>query len=300
MKKRSTLSIGIPAYNEEKTIVRLLNDVYSQDFGELELKEVIVVSDGSDDKTVSLVKSIKQPTLKLLAKKDRKGIATRLNNLCEESTGDCLIILNADIRIKDRLFVQKLSQPIVTGKADLTSCNQVPLKPSTSVEKALATSIEIKTEVFEKYLDGNNVYTCHGTARAFSKSMYKKISFPHSVGEDAYAYFFAVAKNMNYVYVTNTEVYYKLPTTLEDHFKQNKRFIQSQSQFIQEFGNEFMKKMYYLPQSQVLLATIKKAITAPVSTIQFIAIFILMKLRMPKEVTTGETWDIALSSKETE
>lgn len=298
--KKQTISIGIPAYNEEKTIARLLQDIYAQNLGDYILHEVIVVSDGSEDDTVKIVKSLKHPTLTVIDRKQRKGIATGLNDLCKKSTGDCLVIFNADVRIKDAHCVEKLAQPILSGEADLTSCNQLPFTAQTLVEKALATSIEIKTAVFENYLHGDNVYTCHGTARGFSKQLYKKIHFPHSVGEDAYAYFFATYNQMPYSYVKDTAVYYKLPTTLEDHHKQNQRFMQSKSQFVEEFGELFMRRMYYLPQTEVIKETLKKAISAPISTVVFIGIFFLMKLKISKNTKTGETWDIALTSKETE
>lgn len=300
MKKESTISIGILAYNEEKTISHVLKDVYAQDFGEFTLKEVIVFSDGSDDNTVPLIKSLKYKKLVLIDSKERKGMATGLNALCKNSSGDCLIILNSDIRIKDNKCMQKLAGPIIEGVADLTSCDQVPFKPTTVVEQALVTSMEIKTAVFESYLNGNNVYTCHGTARAFSKKLYQKISFSHSVGEDAYSYLFAAFNKLPYYYVKDTEVFFRLPTALEDHNKQTKRFNQSKTQFVHEFGESFVKKMYDLPQQMIIRETLKKAFTSPFSTALFVIIFFLTKIKTPKEQPIGNTWDIAMSSKETE
>ena len=47
----SRISIVIPAYNEEKHIVTAINSLKSQSFKDL---EVIVVDNGSDDKTLNL------------------------------------------------------------------------------------------------------------------------------------------------------------------------------------------------------------------------------------------------------
>ena len=47
------LSIIIPAYNEENTITEILQKVHEVDLGEVK-KEVLVVDDGSKDKTLQL------------------------------------------------------------------------------------------------------------------------------------------------------------------------------------------------------------------------------------------------------
>ena len=57
MKKRIyTLSIIVPAYNEEKTIAELLQRVLDANLGENIEKEIIVVNDCSTDSTESCVK----------------------------------------------------------------------------------------------------------------------------------------------------------------------------------------------------------------------------------------------------
>lgn len=297
--KPKTITIGIPAYNEEKTIGKVLRDVYAQKFDDVTLKEVLVFNDGSEDDTVKIVKTFKNENLKLIDGKIRKGMVAGLNALCETATGDCLIILNSDIRIKDVNFAQKLSEPIFAGRADLTSCDQLGLEPRTVVESALVTSMEIKSAVFNKFNNGNNVYTSHGSSRGFSRKLYNKIHFTHSVGEDAYAYLFAIFNNMSYEYVSDTGTYVRAPAHMEDHYKQASRFEQSKSQFNHEFGEEFVNKMYYLPSSLIIKETLKKAVVSPFSTALYIFIFALMKVRKPKTQSISNTWEVVHSSKET-
>ena len=54
--KKLRISIGIPAYNEGGNIARLLRSVLGQKKREL-IDEIIVISDGSSDNTVSEVKT---------------------------------------------------------------------------------------------------------------------------------------------------------------------------------------------------------------------------------------------------
>ena len=63
------LSIIIPVYNEEITIIQILKKVNSQK-KKLNL-EVIVSNDGSNDKTIDIIKKSK---IRYLAKKKNLGI----------------------------------------------------------------------------------------------------------------------------------------------------------------------------------------------------------------------------------
>lgn len=58
MSKRETLSVVIPAYNEERFISTLLDQVLAVDLSRLGMdKQVIVVDDGSRDRTVEIVRA---------------------------------------------------------------------------------------------------------------------------------------------------------------------------------------------------------------------------------------------------
>ena len=53
--KNITVSIGIPVYNEEGTIIKLLSVLEKQIQTGFELMEIFVYSDGSTDRTNNLV-----------------------------------------------------------------------------------------------------------------------------------------------------------------------------------------------------------------------------------------------------
>ena len=56
MKNSLTLTVGIPAYNEEANIIQLIDDILKQEYDGLELMKVIVSSDASTDSTDELVR----------------------------------------------------------------------------------------------------------------------------------------------------------------------------------------------------------------------------------------------------
>ena len=56
MKSKELISIVIPAYNSERTIVRCLESIFNQSYRPI---EVIVINDGSSDKTAEIVNHYK-------------------------------------------------------------------------------------------------------------------------------------------------------------------------------------------------------------------------------------------------
>jgi len=116
-----TLSIVIPAYNEEAFIGEILKRVIKVNLGAVK-KEIIIVNDGSTDKTKDVVdkwskKNVKGVSFKVIHKKNGgKGSAMRKG--LKEVTGNVVIIQDADLEYDPRDYLQ-LIKPIQDGEADV-------------------------------------------------------------------------------------------------------------------------------------------------------------------------------------
>ena len=93
--KEYSISIIIPTYNEEKTIVDTIKSVYNIDYSNI--KEVFVVNDGSKDNTSLDVRKIlnKYKNLKLIDK-ENSGKADSINQTLKKCTGELVVVLDAD------------------------------------------------------------------------------------------------------------------------------------------------------------------------------------------------------------
>lgn len=116
------LSIIIPAYNEGKTIHRILDKVRDvQLIGGIE-KEVVVVNDCSRDNTEEAVIRYQQqnPSLPILYRKHEinKGKGAALHTGIREATGEFIVIQDADLEYDPNEY-NILLKPILDGFADV-------------------------------------------------------------------------------------------------------------------------------------------------------------------------------------
>lgn len=149
------LSIVIPVYNEEKTILQLLEIVHSVDLSELNLeKEMIIVDDGSKDKTVEIVKSWDKPHRLILHSINLgKGAAVRTG--IQNSTGDIVIIQDADLEYNPHEYSQVI-KPIIENKAEVVYGSRF-LMPEQKKRNAASVLKRVKGSYFFAYLGGRTI-----------------------------------------------------------------------------------------------------------------------------------------------
>jgi glycosyltransferase involved in cell wall biosynthesis len=293
---KPTVTIAIPALNEAANIGYLLDDLDKQNQCSFILEKIIVNSDGSTDKTNEIVKSKNDTKLVLIENKETKGAAVRQNEMFRLCTSTILVLLDADIEITDFNFIEKLIAPVVAGEADLTSCPIREKEPNSVMEKALFVSMQVKNKIFEELRDGNNVYTCHGTARAFSKRFYKNFEFIESPGEDAYSYFYCIKNGFKYRFVRDAYVRYRLSDNLADYRKQNLRFIRSKALMAEKFGGEYIRRQYEVPMSRVVVPALMCAIKHPGVSLLYLFVYGVSSLSYRfSRVPSG--WGLSESSK---
>lgn len=111
------LSIVIPAYNEERFIATLLQQIRDLDLAALGFtKEVIVVDDCSTDRTAEIVAEM--PDVRLIRQRPNAGKGRAVRAGIAAATGELLIIQDADLEYDPRDYVPML-QALLDGRADV-------------------------------------------------------------------------------------------------------------------------------------------------------------------------------------
>jgi glycosyltransferase involved in cell wall biosynthesis len=173
------ISIIIPAYNEAQHIKACLKSLANQT---LKPQQVIVIDDGSTDKTLRILSGLKIDNLKLkVLKQQHQGAATARNYGASQATGQILVFVDADMEF-DPGFIAKLTEPIRKKKSKGTfSKDEIIKNWPNPWAKAWNYNLGIKTNhgIPENYPDQAPVF------RAILKSEFDKVSgFDTSRGYD--------------------------------------------------------------------------------------------------------------------
>jgi glycosyltransferase involved in cell wall biosynthesis len=108
------LSVVVPAYNEERYIAALVGKVLAVDLSSFGLTmEVIVVDDGSRDRTADIVAGIPGVTLHRMPRNSGKGAAVRAG--ITRAEGDLVIIQDADLEYEPADYVPMIEELLRSG-----------------------------------------------------------------------------------------------------------------------------------------------------------------------------------------
>ncbi len=111
------LSVIIPAFNEEETILQILEKVAIQNINGVKF-EVIVIDDCSTDKTVSLLRSHPDLYTLLIENVANGGKGAAVKAGLKKATGDYILFQDADLEYDPSDYI-KLLEPVLRFNADV-------------------------------------------------------------------------------------------------------------------------------------------------------------------------------------
>ncbi|ADZ08428.1 glycosyl transferase family 2 [Methanobacterium lacus] len=111
--KPMTVSVIIPAFNEEKTVAHVVSVVKSLPY----IGEVVVVDDGSMDQTS---KFAEEAGAKVIYHMKNRGKGAAIKTGFKNSKGDIVVFLDADLKNLTQSQVRNIVDPILNGEADVT------------------------------------------------------------------------------------------------------------------------------------------------------------------------------------
>ena len=131
MEQSHVLSVLIPAYDEERTIEKVLRRV--MELGDI-LKEIIVVDDGSRDRTAEIAREVAKEydIVRVVTMEKNQGKTAAIQRAIEEAVGEILIIQDADEEY-DPDDIPSVIQPILDDNADVVYGSRFMVRRATRV-----------------------------------------------------------------------------------------------------------------------------------------------------------------------
>lgn len=245
-----TLSVGISAYNEQANISNVITALLYQQEVNFELKEIIVVSDGSTDQTVDLIKSFGDDRVRLVEHSERAGKAKRLNEITELFSGDILLLTDADVLPDDQLVFDKIATQFVQSKSvDLVLTNVRPLPAVTFFESAINNFFYAREDQLEHFDFLSTIHGARGAGLALSRKLAKEIVFPETLLiDDAFVYLYAMKQGFKAVAAKDAVIWFRSVQTVKDFRKQMMRYMKGGEQLHKFYSAEHIQNTSFIPR----------------------------------------------------
>jgi glycosyltransferase involved in cell wall biosynthesis len=177
--KRSKVVVVMPAYNAERTLKKTYNDIPKSI-----RKNVILVDDGSNDKTVLLAQKM---GIKTIVHPQNRGYGgnqkTCYTNALSEGA-DVVVMIHPDYQY-DATLTEEMVTPIINGRFDIMFGSRIRTR-----KEALEGGMPTYKYLFNRFLTiveniilGQNLSEYHTGFRAFDRKVLKKVPF-HKFSDD--------------------------------------------------------------------------------------------------------------------
>ncbi|MEM4267455.1 MAG: glycosyltransferase family A protein [Candidatus Woesearchaeota archaeon] len=181
-----SISVIIPAYNEEKLIVRCIDSVIHQSYQNF---EIIVICNGCTDRTYQVVRAINDGRVRAIKIKPA-NVSLARNTGAEKARGEILVFLDADSIIAKNLL-ERISYYVSLGYVGGTT-------KTTSIENAVAPKVAWWIGNISKqfFLTASGIMFCR-------RDVFPGFDVSLRIGEDTY-FLLALKKKGKLAYITES------------------------------------------------------------------------------------------------
>lgn len=301
--KLPTVTVGIPAYNEEGNLMFLLESILRQKAISYRLHEIIIICDGCTDKTAIIAKEISKShrNIRVVARKQRRGKSQALNHLYRIFDADFLFQPDADLVMADENVIEELVKPMIQfGHVNLTSPTHTAYPDSSFWATMALYSYDIFAEAMVKYRDGVNAYTVMG-ASMIRGTFAKRHKYPKGIIGDQ-TFLFASVMNENaegYAFVKKANVYFRTIASFAEWRALAVRSTLADKQTVlDKFGSDIVAQYYTLPRNLYVQSIIGHFLKNPFITIGVFGMEVFIRVFPLKKSSVADgKWDPNLSSK---
>ncbi len=172
------LSIVIPVYNEEKTIAKILNKIKKVAHKNSLNIEIIVINDGSTDKSYNILKNLNKSYDKIINYKMNKGKGYAIRRGLKKATGQIIIIQDADLEYDPNDYINLIS-PIMTKKSNIVYGSRVLNKSKRKISNTFSNKFRVIANhvltILSNIINRQNLTDAHTCYKVFKKQLVVKL-----------------------------------------------------------------------------------------------------------------------------
>lgn len=114
------VSVIIPTYNAENTILKCINSIVKQTYKNI---EIIIIDDGSTDSTLNKLNDLAKNDDRIIIKKQRNsGVSVARNNGINIASGDYILFVDSDDWL-EKTMIEKMIITAQKENTDIVRCN---------------------------------------------------------------------------------------------------------------------------------------------------------------------------------
>lgn len=240
-KKKYSISVIVPCWNEEKTVQNTIDSIFEIDYP---IKEVFVINDGSTDKTREIVEGLlkKYPKLNLI-NKENSGKGDSINQGIKLAKGELIVVVDADSYPAKDSF-GKMVGYFDDEKVGAATCIFVPRNRSKFFEKLQV--IEYNMIALTRKLLGfvDAIYVTPGPLAMYRKSVLEEIGGfdAKNITEDIEIAWHINQAGYKIRMCLSTSATTTAPDKIKAWYRQRRRWGVGGLQCIEKYRKEFFKK----------------------------------------------------------
>jgi glycosyltransferase involved in cell wall biosynthesis len=232
----NSISIGIPFYNAESYLADAIRSIFAQTYQDWEL---ILVDDGSTDRSLEIACSVKDPRVRVISDGQNRRLPYRLNQITAEAKYELVGRMDADDLISPRRFEKQIEILNENPRVDLVTTGIWSIRRDRS---------PIGVRIYSPEISGRGLLLgkhpiCHA-AIAGRKKWFLRNPYDinrNTLSEDYELWVRAFSKNDLNIHLISEPLYYYR----EEHSVRKEKILGSyahQRRCYKEYGNLWFKR----------------------------------------------------------